>query len=775
MAKQMIFKKVCGCGIWLWVAIALGGCAGPQSSSRRDAGAVKQPEKSVVSPAPETARKGLDISKDEEKARADAKKESASREIAFEKPTPEVRKETPIVPPSEPPKAGPRPFKPPAQKASSEKKGPKIALNFDNADLYAVISTIAELLGLNYIVDPNVTGKVTINTAGSVYKEDLFPVFLQILEVNGLTAIQERGVYRIVQMKESARLPIEMRLSDQPDDTPPMEKIVIQVIPLQFISAEEMVKLLTPFVSAGGTIVSDKASNTLLVVDKGANVLKVLRLVEAFDVNMLQKVSYKVYPIKYLDVEQVSKTLDDFSSSYGEVSNVFVKFIPITQLNTLFVVSTSPLVFQKVDEIIRQIDVIDTAVAPKVYVYFVKNGEAVDLAKLLESVFLNKPYKKETKTATKTDTKKRAGGSAAVTRNPFSQSAVQQKKAEEAAAAKAKAEAAAAAARAKSEPSGDKTAGAESGGTGSGTLLGEIRITPDETRNALIIKATPPDYRVIENVLHQIDVLPRQVLIEATIAEITVNTSDQIGTEWAFGQGAAQGTASFAATINKMVVGTGADAAASGLKYSIGVTDKWYAALHALASEGKVNVLSSPHVLASDNKEAKIDVSREIPVASGTTTIASSTVIGETAIQYRDTGVILSVTPHINERGLVTMDISEEVSDLEKQSVEVAGEKYPAFFKRTINTSLTVSHGQTIAIGGLIKDKEDEGITGVPCLIKIPVLRYMFGDWSKDVEKIELIVLITPRVVANLDDVDKVTDEFKQKAKNVMRRFYPEG
>jgi len=197
------------------------------------------------------------------------------------------------------------------------------------------------------------------------------------------------------------------------------------------------------------------------------------------------------------------------------------------------------------------------------------------------------------------------------------------------------------------------------------------------------------------------------------------------------------------------------------------------AELNALAKKGLVNVISSPHVLASDNKEARIDVSREVPVASGQTTVASGATVSETTIEYRDTGVILSVTPHINDRGLVTMDISEEVSDLD-EDVNVAGKNYPSFFKRTVKTTLTVKHGQTIVIGGLIRDKEEEDISGVPCLIDVPVVRYMFGLSKKKSEKIELIVLITPRVVADLDDVDAVTQEFKQKVRNVINRFYPQ-
>ena len=182
----------------------------------------------------------------------------------------------------------------------------------------------------------------------------------------------------------------------------------------------------------------------------------------------------------------------------------------------------------------------------------------------------------------------------------------------------------------------------------------------------------------------------------------------------------------------------------------------------------KIPVEISP---TKDNIEARIDVSREIPIASAEMTYASATAVTTTSIQYRDAGVILVVTPHINDRGLVTMDVSQEVSEL-SENVKVAGQDYPSFFKRSISTSLTVAHGQSIAIGGLIKDKEDEGIGGVPCLIDIPVVRYFFGTWSKTVRKTELIVLITPRVIVNLDDVNAVTDEFKQKVKNVINRFY---
>ncbi|MBC8466224.1 MAG: hypothetical protein H8D55_00130, partial [Deltaproteobacteria bacterium] len=207
--------------------------------------------------------------------------------------------------------------------ADSEKKGPKIVLNFDNADLYAVINTIGELLGINYIVGPNVAGKVTINTAGGLYKKDLFPIFLKILEVNGLTAIKEGNLYKIVETKDSPRMPLDLRLSAGGEDVPPMDKIVIQIIPLKFISTGEMATLITPFMSKGGTIVSDANSNTLIVIDKWLNILKALRLIGTFDVNIFDKVKYRFYPLEYLDAEEVVAFLTDFTSYYEKATNVF--------------------------------------------------------------------------------------------------------------------------------------------------------------------------------------------------------------------------------------------------------------------------------------------------------------------------------------------------------------------------------------------------------------------------------------------------------------------
>ena len=626
-----------------------------------------------------------------------------------------------------------------------EEKG-QIIFNFDDADLYEVIKTMAELLEINYIVDPGIQGKVTIHTAQKLKKTDLFPVFSEILAINGLTAMKEGSLYKIVPMKDAPRMPMDTVFTLGQKDVPPMNRVIIQIIPLKYISTQEMTKLITPFLSSGGTIVASVPTNTLVVVDKGSNILKMLQLMGAFDVNFLDRVFYRFFPLEYLGAEEVAAIVNEFTASYAGGSGEMVKFIALERLNTLLAISTTPEVFAKIEELVHQLDIVDETVAARIFIYFVKNGGANELATLLNNVLTGKETKKQEK--------KKAGGTSEVPGNPFSKAKMAEKKAEKTAAKAGEST--------KKSTVGKKISGKP--GEGSGTLMGEVTITPDEIRNALIIESIPSDYKIIQGILKKLDIMPRQVLIQATIAEITLDSSTQFGVEYALGQGAGALGAGFMATVGS-----------SGLQYSIGVTNKWYAELNALATKGRVNVISSPHVLASDNQEAKIDVSREIPLASGTTNVSSGTTLSETTIEYRDTGVILSVTPHINERGLVTMDLSEEVSNYEgNMPVGKKGDEYPVFSKRVVKTTLTVGHGQTIAIGGLIRDREREETRGLPCLIDMPVIKYLTGSWEKETEKIELIVLITPRVVDDMDDVEAMTNEFKQKVQSVVKQFYPQ-
>ena len=678
------------------------------------------------------------VKRERKQAETESATPAPGRKPAAVSPAPEAKPPAaPSAPETQP--AGPTPGE--SEKLAG-KKTPKgagqVSFDFDDADLYAVIRTMADFLKINYIIDPGVSGKVTIHTAGRLKEEDLFPVFYQTLEVNGLTAVKEGNVYRILKLKDALRMPIASRLAREAKDIPPEERVIIQIIPLKFISAPEVAKVITPFISADGSIVAEAGSNTLLVVDKGINILKVLKLVEAFDVSVFERLNYRFYKLENINPEEAVKLLKEVLSLSATGSKEDVKFIPINRLNSLLTVSSSPDIFGRVDALIRRLDIPSEGAQPQIHIYSVKNGAAAELGDILRAIFGKGEIKKST-------------GKESVPTNPFAKGYTERKTTTAAAGPTTAATTAPATAPAPAPAPATATTATMETGT-SVSLRGDVRITADPIRNALIIEAIPGDYQVIERILGRLDVLPRQVLIEVIIAEISLSKGTELGVEWTFRKDLGGETGLLSAS-----------AGASGLQYAIGLSQQWQAALHALARDSKVNILSSPSVLASDNKQARIDVTTEVPIPSTSYTIQTTGPnVLETKVEYRNTGVILDVTPHINEHGLVTMDVSQEVSNV-GELVKVASQDYYTFNKRKVTTSLTVKHNQAIVIGGLISDTKNDAASGVPWLVKIPLLRWLFGTETTNVSKSELIVMITPRVITSLDDVDAVSEEFKKK------------
>lgn len=616
-----------------------------------------------------------------------------------------------------------------------------VTLNFDNGDLHEVVATLAELIGIKYIVEPGIQGTVTIHTTGGIAKENLLSVFYLILEINGLTAVKEGEFYRITTAEGAARLPTPLRFQTEGEPPVRREEIVTQIIPLQYVSAAEMSKLIKPFLSANGTLISHDASRTLVVVDTGINIMKAVKLVEAFDIGLFEKENHRVFFLKNADAEDAVKILKEVFAPTIEGRKDGVKFIPIRRLNAFLAISPKTSVFNRIEQLLLKLDATTESTEPRIYVYFVKNGTALNLDNLLRQVFAEAIRSSESRKPRPSSSFARTRPSAKAT-NPLAKQGFSAVRTGETASPQQEA-----------LPPEEVKEGTTEGGS----LKGTIQITPDEIRNALIIEATPANYRVIMDVLKTIDVLPRQVLIEATIAEIDYSIFTDLGVRWEYvkGQNVPSGLISLTSS------------GATGLRVAIGIGDL-RADLSALERENRVNILSSPHVLASDNQEARIDVSSEIPIVSASTVVPTGgQSIVTTTVQYRDTGVLLTVIPHINERGLVTMDIYQEVSE-QTGDVEVAGQSYPSFFKRAVKTSLTVQNGQSIVLGGLIRQNKNKSSSGIPGLARLPFIGFIFGATGDSFEKTELIIMLTPIVIANLDDVNDVTDGFKSKVDSVV-------
>jgi general secretion pathway protein D len=624
----------------------------------------------------------------------------------------------------------------------------RFVLNFDNADIYEVIRVMAEMMNLNYIIDPRVKGVVNIRTSGQISQKDIFPVFQAILKMNGATAVQKGILYEIVPFGEAKKLYTRPSTGRDAGRIPNDEKYTIQIITLKFIPATEVSKMIKPFLSDGADIVEHPQKNLIIVGDMASNIRKSLDIIELFDEDIFSEMRVRIYPILNADVNEVAKEMERIFSSL-EVSlksglGVGITFTPIARINSLLAVSSIPGIFDKVERWVRDLDrVPGEGTQLSVFVYYVQNGKAKDLADVLKQIY--------------TPVKGAKGEGKPITPSP------------------------AAAAPTTPGPRGVRpspttpsipSAPAAAREEGGGVPEGEINIVVDETTNALIIRAYHRDYKAILETIKKLDIYPKQVLIEVLLAEVTLDDSNKYGLEWStFSDSFTRAGRTYSYTLGAGGI-TPQTSMVSGLRYAVTSVDRLAAAISASATEDRLRVISSPHVLASNNKEARIQIGRSEPILTNTYTTTGTTSPGvvEGTIEYKDIGIILTVTPRISDGKLVTLDISVESSTVGKTALGNLPE-VPFFPKKTAKTTLSIMERQTVVIGGLIEEKKENIKTGIPYLSKIPVLGALFGYHTNTVNKIETVLFLTPHVIGDMGDSQRVTEEFREKIYSIQKEL----
>ncbi|MBI5632206.1 MAG: hypothetical protein HZA15_01850 [Nitrospirae bacterium] len=572
-----------------------------------------------------------------------------------------------------------------AEKAAAEKKQDEqyVMLNFENADIETVVSTISDMLKINYILAPGVSGKITIQSHNKIPVSELYSTFQTVLEFNGFTAVKEGSFYRIVPIDTAKQQPVQIQMGKKP--APPKDSsFVTQEIPLEYVKASDVANLVRNLMPKGTDIIVYEPSNMLILTAPPSGILKFLKLLEAID-------------------------------------------IPSTERDN-----------------------------SRTFIYYVENGEAKKLAEVLKTL-----YGKKTTT-----------GTPATVRPAQPQQPAQPTLS-----------------RTTPRP-GTMTTPATGATVQSETfaaeLEGDIEIAAYDEINALIIKSSPRAYLVLLETLKKLDVQAKQVLIEVLIAEISLNDSTSLGLEWLlkgrshindqnfdFVTGNAQKPENLfkKGTTSELDFSQFAPIVTGGLFANIIDPKQFNILINAAATMGNVNVLASPHILALDNKEAKIEIGDEVPVATSVTQVGDSTVNGPTSqVQFKSVGTILTVTPHINEKKQVTLKISQEVSEV-GDTVKIGGQDYTGFKTRKANTTGIVQDGHTLLIGGIIQERNITSRSGIPILSKIPILGYLFGTTTDTVAKRELILLITPHVVANHEEADQLTEDYKNKIKEVKKKI----
>jgi len=626
-----------------------------------------------------------------------------------------------------------------------------VTLNFENTNLREVVKVIlGDLLDENYTIDPAVQGAVTLQTSEPLSRDALIPTLELLLQMNGAALVFQNGLFNVVPRDSAVRGMLAPQLGDSSLALP--RGFSVRVVPLSYIAAAEMQKILEPFTTPGNLVRVDTIRNLLILAGGGPELARLLETVRIFDVDWLAGMSVALFTPDFVDAETLSSELQIvFGDSSDSPLAGLIHFATLERLDALLVITSRPQYLKKVAEWVERLDRDSGGTGKRLFVYRVQNGKAADLAAVLGEVF-----QPESGFATVAPPEL-APGLVAM------EISSRQQPGEGEAAAPVVVEGPTAAAP-------YLTPTATPGGEGIAITEGaQIRIIADEINNALVILATSQQYKQMEAALRRLDVPPQQVLIEATIAEITLKGDLKYGMEWFFTNqlGDDQG-------IGQLDLGAvGIAAIVPGFSYSI--VDKAgsvRAVLNALADDSRLNVISSPSLMVLNNQTATIDVGDEVPI----TTQQQQSVAGGIApivnnIEYRNTGVLLSVTPRVNPGGLVVMDVEQEVSQVSSESE--AGTLTPIISKRSITTSVAVQSGQTVVLGGLIREQKVVVRSGIPGLYNLPIIGPLFGTTANEQVRTELVVLITPRAVQNAAEAARVTDEFRSKMQSLRPLTFP--
>jgi len=667
------------------------------------------------------------------------------------------------------------PAPPPSSLSVKTEQNGDITLNFVDTDIREIVRTVlGTTLNVNYTIDPNVHGTGSIDTPTPLPRSALLPTLETLLNENGATIIQRNGIYAVVPLPAGATRNLVSGTNAPGAGT--------QVVPLRYASAKDLAKVLEPYVAEGGKIAADPARNAVIVSGDQAVRQTLVGLVRAFDIDILVGQSYALFPVGDGDPAKRASEFERVLQAQGEGALAgLVRVIPMDRVNAVLVVSSQPRYIDAARRFFRLTREVEDATARSWHVYYVQNGQSADLELLLQRAFT--PRNVSPTPAPPGTTAPGAaplaiapggapgggpiggglGGAIGVTgaAGGLGGAAGGMSAAAGGAAGAFGAGIPPPPQTAEAAPLGTEPLSAETGLAGAGAE-NRIRIIANRRNNALLIYATPSEYSVIEGMLRKIDIIPLQVLIEATIAEVTLNDDLQYGTQFFLKTGHIAQTLGAPNPPFQPLGGLTFPSTFSG--FILSHAPRY--AIEALAAVTKVKVLSAPQVMVLDNEPARLQVGQQVPVLTGTATSTLTTgapVVN--SVDYHATGVIMQVTPRVNSGGLVTLDIAQEVSDVAPQATNsVAGS--PTFDDQTFRTRVAIQDGQTVGMAGLIRDNLSEGNSGLPFLKDIPLLGTLLSSQNNTRARSELLVLITPHVVHDQRDARALTEDLRSQLVN---------
>ena len=616
----------------------------------------------------------------------------------------------------------------------------EIVLNFEGESIQSVVHTIlGEVLQETFVIGPGVSGEVTFSTSRPVSREELMPILELLLRWNGATMVFAEGRYHVLPVADA----IKGHLFPEIGAAERARGYEVRAVPLKYIAASEMAKILEPYVRDGGIVQADEFRQMIFLAGTPEELRNYLATVAIFDVDWLEGMSVGIFPLQTVDVESIITELEGIFGSQGEspLAGMF-RFVPLERLASVMVITFEESYLYKAEEWIKILDRGAAGAGKQLYVYRVKNLEAPVLAGYLTQLFGGEGGAR---------TENRSQGTLAPGLEPAQVGSVSDFNNN----------------RLGSQPKAGSD-GVQSGALDMGS--GDIRITSVLETNSLLVQASQAEYNAVLAAIERIDIEPLQVLIESQVLDVELNEELQFGVNWfltnnsalippnigsdnnsilqsaAFGSGSAEsGGFNFLTTL--------ATPLSNGLPFV-------QATIAALDEVTDVRSLAAPSLLVRNNATATITVGTQVPVQSSSISTGNNNVVS--SAQYVSTGITLTVTPRINPGGLVYMDISQDVSRPGARDPDISTSGNPPINNKSVTSQVAVQSGQTVFLGGLISEQDSRGRSGVPFLSRLPLIGPLFGAKSKTAFRSETLVMITPTVIESAVDLKAISQDMEK-------------
>lgn len=606
--------------------------------------------------------------------------------------------------------------------------------NFEGESVQTVVKVIlGDLLQQNYVIAPNVTGTVTLATPRPVSPAQAVSLLEMVLGWNNARLIWSDGRYNVVSSDQA----IAGNLAPRTGSPANARGYEIRAIPLKFISATEMEKLLKPYARDKAIVQVDSSRNLIVLGGTRAELQNYIRTIEIFDVDWLAGMSVGIFPLQSGEASKIVAELDKVFGENGKtpLSGMF-RFLPLEGQNSVLVITPQAKYLRDVEIWIERLDSGGEGV--RLYVYEVKNVKATDLADQLSSVFGN-----SSNSSNANDSVSLQPGLEPVevrtVNNP--------------------------------PPANTPKPGAAADARNSALSIGggDVSISAVEESNSLLVRASPGQWESIRRAIERLDSMPLQVHIEAQVLEVKLGGKLEYGVSWFFREGIRPGAGNnntqqeydLSQSTNNVSTISSVISGVVGANWTF-IAPNAKAVVSALDSLSDVRVLSAPSLVVRNNVEADFNSGQQIPVVS--TSLNPGTGNGNSTInqvQFRQTGITLKVKPRINSNGTVFMEITQEVSSRARGEALVGGNV--SVDSNKLHTEAFVQSGETVMLAGLIKTENSKDRSGVPFLSRLPVIGALFGTQGRTNERQEILVLLTPTIIRDPAEARKVTDEYGER------------